>query len=73
MKNYILHDSGTRAEYKRRWKAIDRAKQKGLDTDLINAFYGTMINRGYEHETVIAAVYCAARDGLFGFVNRWER
>lgn len=29
MKSYILSDSGARAEYKRRWKAMERAKQKG--------------------------------------------
>lgn len=69
----LIKDSATRAEYKRRWKAVARAKQKGLDTDLINAFYGAMIKQGYEREIVIAAVYCAARDGLFGFVNNWER
>lgn len=73
MKNYILHDATTRAEYKRRWKAIDRAKQKGLNTDLIDAFYSAMIKQGYQRETTTAALYCAARDGLFGFVNKWER
>ena len=71
MSNYILHDSGTRAEYKRRWKAIERAKKYGLDTDLIDAFYAAMIKRGYERKTATAALYCAARDGLFGFVNNW--
>ena len=73
MKSYILHDSGTRNEYKRRWKAMERAKQKGLDTDLIDAFYAAMIKRGYEREIATAALYCAARDGLFGFANAWER
>ena len=73
MKSYILSDSGTRAEYKRRWKAMERAKQKGLDTDLIDAFYAAMIKRGYTQEITQAALYVAARDGLFGFVNKWER
>lgn len=73
MKSYILSDSGTRAEYKRRWKAMERAKQKGLDTEFIDAFYGAMIKRGYTQEITIAALYVAARDGLFGFVNNWER
>lgn len=73
MKSYILSESGTRAEYKRRWKAIARAKNHGLDTDLIDAFYGALIKRGYERDIAISALYCAARDGLFGFVNRWER
>ena len=73
MKSYILSDSGTRAEYKRRWKAMERAKKYGLDTDLIDAFYAAMIKRGYEREIATAVLYCAARDGLFGFVNNWER
>ena len=73
MKSFILSESNNRIEYKRRWKAMERAKQKGLDTDLIDAFYAAMIKRGYQYETVTAALYCAARDGLFGFVNNWER
>lgn len=73
MKSFILSESNNRAEYKRRWKAMERAKQKGLDTDSIDAFYTAMIKRGYERETATAALYCAARDGLFGFVNAWER
>lgn len=73
MKSYILSESGTRAEYKRRWKAMERAKKHGLDTDLIDAFYAAMIKRGYEHDIAISALYCAARDGLFGFTNNWER
>lgn len=73
MKSYILSDSGTRAEYKRRWKAMERAKQKGLNTDLIDAFYGALIKKGYTQEITQAALYVAARDGLFGFVNNCER
>ena len=73
MKRFILSESNNRTEYKRRWKAMERAKQKGLNTDLIDAFYAAMIKRGYEREIAMAAVYCAARDGLFGFANAWER
>lgn len=73
MKSYILSESGTRAEYKRRWKAMERAKKYGLDTDLIDAFYAAMIKRGYTQEITQAALYCAARDSLFGFVNNWEQ
>ena len=73
MKRFILSESNNRTEYKRRWKAMERAKQKGLNTDLIDAFYAAMIKRGYEREIATAAVYCAARDGLFGFANAWER
>ena len=73
MKSFILSESNNRTEYKRRWKAIERAKKYGLDTDLIDAFYGAMIKWGYQRETATAAVYCAARDGLFGFANAWER
>lgn len=73
MKSFILSESNNRTEYKRRWKAMERAKKNGLDTDLIDAFYGALIKRGYEREIAISALYCAARDGLFGFVNSWER
>ena len=73
MKSFILSESNNRTEYKRRWKAMERAKKNGLDTDLIDVFYAAMIKRGYKHETVTAALYCAARDGLFGFANAWER
>ena len=73
MKSFILSESNNRTEYKRHWKAIERAKKNGLNTDLIDAFYGVMIKRGYQRETATAAVYCAARDGLFGFANAWER
>jgi hypothetical protein len=73
MKSYILSESETRAEYKRRWKAMARAKKHGLDTDLIDALYGVLIKRGYERDIAISALYCAARDGLFGFANAWER
>ena len=73
MKSFILSESNNRIEYKRRWKAMERAKKNGLDTDLIDAFYAAMIKRGYQREIATAAVYCAARDGLFGFVNSWER
>lgn len=73
MKSFILSESNNRTEYKRRWKAMERAKQKGLDTDLIDAFYAAMIKRGYQRETATAALYCAARDGLFDFANAWER
>lgn len=73
MKSFILSESNNRTEYKRRWKAMERAKKNGLDTDFIDAFYGAMIKRGYQREIAISALYCAARDGLFGFVNTWER
>lgn len=73
MKSFILSESNNRTEYKRRWKAMERAKKNGLDTDLIDAFYRALIKRGYERDIAISALYCAARDGLFGFVNSWER
>ena len=73
MKSFILSESNNRTEYKQRWKAMERAKKNGLNTDLIDAFYGAMIKRGYQHEIATAAVYCAVRDGLFGFANAQER
>lgn len=73
MKSFILSQSNNRTEYKRRWKAMERAKKNGLDTDLIDAFYAALIKRGYERDIAISALCCAARDGLFGFANAWER
>ena len=70
---YILKESPTRQEYKRRWKAVARAKNHGLNTDLIDRVYKLLRERGYTHETAIAAMILAARDGVFNFVNVWER
>lgn len=72
MKSFILSESNNRTEYKRRWKAMERAKKNGLDTDLIDAFYRALIKQDYERDIAISVLYCAARDGLFGFINSWE-
>jgi hypothetical protein len=72
-KSVILGVAATRAEYLRRYKAMERAKRHGLDTDLIDKFYSAMAKKGYGHEITMAAVFMAARDGAFGFVNKWER
>lgn len=73
MKSYILSDSGTRAEYKRRWQALARAKTKGLNIDLLCRFYAAMIKKGYERTFVIETVYYAAQNGVFGYIKKWER
>ena len=70
MKSFILSESATRREYKRRWKALERAHNHGLNTDLIDRFYVAMVKRGYERETIYSAIYCAARDGVFGLVKQ---
>ena len=44
----ILKETITRREYKTKWQALTRAKQAGLNIDLIDRFYATMLNKGYE-------------------------
>ena len=73
MKSFILSESNNRTEYKRRWQAITRAKKRGLNTDLIDLVYTKLIQKGYSHKTAIESLILAARDGLFGFVNTYER
>ena len=73
MKSFILSESNNRTEYKRRWKAMERAKKNGLDTALIDLLYAILIRKGYSHEIATESLYMAARDGVFGLVNSWER
>ena len=70
---YILSESETRAEYKRRWKAVARAKNHGLNTDLIDRFYELLRAKGYSREIALAAMIVAAQDGIFNFVNARTR
>lgn len=69
----ILKESPTRQEYKRRWKSIARARQKGLNIDLIERFYAAMRKLGYDKQTTIECLLYCAKNGAFGFVNGWER
>lgn len=68
----LIKDSATRAEYKRRWKAVARAKRHGLDTELINRFYVLMCRKGYNMDTIKECMCYCAQNGVFGFVNAWE-
>lgn len=70
---FIVNAAQTRAEYKRRWQLLARAKQKGLNIDLLDEFYQKMLERGYSQETTRAAMLYAAKNGVFGFLNTWER
>lgn len=70
MKSFILSESATRREYKRRWKALERARNNGLDTELIEQFYLAMVKKGYTQETMRAVIYCAGRDGVFGLIKQ---
>lgn len=57
-------------EYFRNYKRIQRAKAAGFDAKLALYVYKTMRARGiYEYEAR-AAVLDAARDGLFGILQR---
>ena len=73
MTNFILKNTNSRKEYKRRWKALERAKRHGVNVELAGRFYALMLRKGYEIDTVSAAMYYAAQNGVFGFVNSWER
>lgn len=62
----ILQHAATRAEYKRRWKAIARARKHGLDIDLIERFYLRMYQKGYNQATIRECLYYCAEQGIFG-------
>ena len=42
---HILNESNSRAEYKRRWQIINRARKKGVNFDLVDAFYKKMTDK----------------------------
>ena len=69
----ILKETATRREYKTKWQALTRAKQAGLNIDLIDRFYAKMLNKGYNRPTAIECVLYAAKQGAFGFLHDWER
>lgn len=70
---YILNEATNRAEYKRRWQIINRARNKGVNFALVDAFYKKMIDKGYNRKITLEAVFYAAKCGVFGAVNTWER
>lgn len=69
----ILKQTASRREYKTKWQALTRARQAGLNIDLIDQFYATMLNKGYDRNTTIQCILYAAKEGAFGMLNRWER
>lgn len=69
----ILKETQTRSEYKRIWIALKRASQHGLNTGLLDAFFSKALEQGYDLQTARAAVYYAAKNGVFGYLNAWER
>ena len=70
---YILNETNTLREYKTKWQALNRAKAAGLNVELLDRFYAEMMRRGYGREITLAAVFDAARQGVFGFIKPWER
>lgn len=62
----ILEHAATRAEYKRRWKAIARARKHGLDIDLIERLYALLCEKGYDRATILECLYYCAETGIFG-------
>lgn len=69
----ILKETATRREYKTKWQALTRAKQAGLNIELVDRFYAKMLNKGYDREITIKCVLYAAKQGAFGFLREWER
>lgn len=72
-KSEIMQTIKTRAEYLRAYKALGRARGKGLNIDLLDRFFGAMVAKGYGRAAIVEAATFAAREGVFGFVNAWER
>jgi hypothetical protein len=72
-KSEILQTIKTRAEYLRTYKALGRAQAKGINTDLLDRFFGAMVAKGYGFATIVEAATLAAREGVFGYMNAWER
>ena len=70
---YILSETKSRREYKTKWQALNRAQAAGLNVKLLDQFYAEMMRRGYGREVTLAAVFDAARQGVFGFITPWER
>lgn len=62
-----------RRAYMRELMACKRARARGLDVDLAKRLFAEMLARGYDADVARAAVFMAARDGVFGFLNAWER
>lgn len=69
----ILRDASSRADYKRKWQIMTNAGRKGFDVALVNAFYAKMIAKGYEHNTIFSALCYAAREGIFGQIQKGAR
>ena len=70
---YLLNETTSRAEYKRRWQIMNRARNKGINFALVDAFYKKMTDKGFDQKTTLEAVFYAAKCGVFGVVNVWER
>lgn len=69
----MLKETQTRRQYKSRWQAIARAKEKGINVALLDRLYSEIKKRGYSHEFALDGLLYMARCGAFGFVNSWER
>ena len=69
----ILRDVANRAEYKRRWQIMTNAGRRGFDVALVDAFYAKMAAKGYKHETIFSALCYAAREGVFGQIQKGAR
>ena len=62
-----------RREYKRRWMAARRARSRGFDDHKAAFLALKLIDQGLSAGEVRAALYLAAREGLFGVMNKFEK
>lgn len=59
-----------RREYKRRWTAIHRARDRGFDDHRAALVALKLIDRGLAPDEVREALYILARDGEFGILQK---
>lgn len=71
--NMLKEITASRREYKTKWQALNRAKKAGLDIALVESFYRKLTEHNYSLETIKEVMFYASRQGLFGFINNWEK
>lgn len=59
-----------RREYKRRWTAVKRARDRGFDDHRAALVALKLVEYGLAADEVREALYLAARDGAFGLMNK---
>lgn len=66
---YLLQETTTRADYKKRWQTLNRAKKAGFNVDLLDKFYKKMLQKGYSRQETRDCLFYAVNCGVFGVIN----